>query len=236
MKTNKNVVITKGSHSRTSLSGIYNACRCQIKGFPLLNRCVEDAEQKSLSIRLCYKKAFTLIELLVVVLIIGILAAVALPQYQKIVEKSRASQALALLASAYEHATVYYLEHGNYPTSFAEMDFDVPWTGNTVWRTGRDVVRDTKSNADWSLQLYHALEGSLIVFVGRISGKYAGGGFEVVVNGEDGRGRTKEIFCVERTQHGITLSSDLKKGAYCTGIMGGKYKGKEGTFRVYELP
>ena len=60
-------------------------------------------------------KAFTLIELLVVVLIIGILAAIALPQYEKAVEKARLTEGLQLVDTMKKNMDIYVMENG-YPT------------------------------------------------------------------------------------------------------------------------
>ena len=70
------------------------------------------------------KKGFTLIELLVVVLIIGILASIALPQYFKAVEKSKSAEALSLFGSIGGAQQRYYLVNDYYTTSFGNLDLD----------------------------------------------------------------------------------------------------------------
>ena len=87
---------------------------------------------------LIYKdsRAFTLIELLVVVLIIGILAAVAVPQYQKAVKKARLSEFMSTTATITKAIDVWLLanEYPENQTWFtgtdasASLDVDMPWT------------------------------------------------------------------------------------------------------------
>lgn len=71
---------------------------------------------------LAKRSGFTLIELLVVVLIIGVLAAAALPQYRVAVEKARVLRVLPLMRSISEAKQRYYMETGNYSTDLELLD------------------------------------------------------------------------------------------------------------------
>jgi len=72
------------------------------------------------------RKGFTLIELLVVVLIIGILASIAIPQYFKVVEKSRVAEAMSLIAAVKSAQERYLAKGGAYTSDFTQLDISYP--------------------------------------------------------------------------------------------------------------
>lgn len=152
-----------------------------------------------------YKKGFTLIELLVVVLIIGILAAIALPQYEKTVEKSRAAEGALLLKSWVEATKIYALENpGTFyyaPTDVLNISFPHS-SGNTFWTDHFMCYISPKANAmgyvECSRQEVSTSQGSsgeLATPIGSAKYKIV---YEIDINGEVNKSCTNsgtENYC-----------------------------------------
>lgn len=83
------------------------------------------------------KQGFTLIELLTVVLIIGILTSIALPNYSRSIERSRAVEAMAVIKSINDATYAYYAAHLECPPSFSKLIVDMPGAGNTKTVVGK---------------------------------------------------------------------------------------------------
>ena len=123
---------------------------------------------------------FTLIELLVVVLIIGILAAIALPQYEKAVEKSRAAEALTNLRALVDAMQVAKMANGSPVQTLDALDIELSGEKidertvklknftydirNSIHGEGFEVVA-TRNSATSDLQkyyIYYAHVGKMI--------------------------------------------------------------------------
>lgn len=72
------------------------------------------------------KKAFTLIELVAIVLIIGILSAIGLPQYQRALESSRSSEAIVTIGNIVTAQEMQLLQNGSFTSNFSDLMLNMP--------------------------------------------------------------------------------------------------------------
>lgn len=183
-----------------------------------------------------YKQAFTLIELLVVVLIIGILSAVALPQYQKAVEKTKFTQALTLLNSLAQAAEVYLITNGEWPQKLTDLDVQLPADYNKKTQAFlNNATVDALANDEWSVEIdVGANRNQKALVITRLTGLYRGCFFRYVYSDRDYLQRA--IMCGElKGAHLTSYKFNQTQGSCCEKLFHGTYTGGQDVSQ-YSLP
>ena len=141
-------------------------------------------------------RAFTLIELLVVVLIIGILAAVALPKYQVAVQKSRYATLMPLAKSVKNAEEEILMARGGYTETLADLSVQVP-DGEETTITPKDTENESYVKAS-----KNGLNNRLVMYLAR-SKRYA-----------------NEIHCEAEQDNKIAKQICLSYGGNTTAVTG----------------
>ena len=145
------------------------------------------------------KKAFTLIELLVVVLIIGILAAIALPQYMKAVEKTRASEAITLLETYIRAQEMYRTATGDYAADLDALDITLPNISGNRFSTNNFIFYTTAPGNVYGVDAVRSSNGTAVT-----------GDKAYVIHVDAGSGGVVSAS-MTKTKGGDTCTSDVCK-------------------------
>ncbi|MFH1867886.1 MAG: prepilin-type N-terminal cleavage/methylation domain-containing protein [Candidatus Omnitrophota bacterium] len=100
------------------------------------------------------KKGFTLIEVLIVVIILGILATIAVPQFTRVVERARRGEALTCMAGIQTGQRIYSLDMSIFTNNIAELDAVIAnnkyWAYNMAGANATAFnIRATRSGSAW---------------------------------------------------------------------------------------
>jgi prepilin-type N-terminal cleavage/methylation domain-containing protein len=124
--------------------------------------------EKSFGMLLCYQgkimrsgarkvpDGFSLMELMAVMIIVGIVAAFALPSYSTHIERVRASEGAQLLAAVLASQEAYRLENGSYATAMADLDIEIPNASNftvppSLYNNAARVATIARSDGSYTL-------------------------------------------------------------------------------------
>src|SRR5690606_22426668 len=101
--------------------------------------------ETDMSVRKRVAQGFTLVEILIVVVILGILAAIVIPQFTQASESAKHSSLMSTLQTVRSQLELYQVQHnGNYPGANLAIDGDDAWSALTKkTKVDRTLAGDT---------------------------------------------------------------------------------------------
>ncbi|MBL7131776.1 MAG: prepilin-type N-terminal cleavage/methylation domain-containing protein [Candidatus Omnitrophica bacterium] len=106
-------------------------------------------------------KGFTLLELIIVIIVIGILVAIALPQFVRVAERGRIAKAKTVLDAFRKAEGIYHALHSTYTTDETALDDEIPEIANV-------------DDSDWSYSVSQAGATTFTVEAQRLKGAHIG--------------------------------------------------------------